>query len=125
MTRYNNFSNFDVFIITKELDKIISGGTIVNVYQIEDLLILKINTKQEGKKNLIIKNDSRINLTDYDYPIPKYPSQYIISLRKFLKNRKILTISQHNFDRIIVFELHNFEGGSWKFIIELLTREIT
>jgi len=122
MIRYNNFSNFDVFIITKELDKLISGGTIVNVYQLEDILILKINTKQEGKKNLIIKNDSRINLTDYDYPIPKYPSQYITSLRKFLKNRKILTIFQHNFDRIIVLELHNYEDGSWKFIIELFNK---
>jgi len=122
MARYNNFSNFDVFIITKELDKIISGGTIVNVYQIEDLLIFKINTKQEGKKNLIIKNDSRLNLTEYDYPIPKYPSQYITSLRKFLKNRKILTVFQHNFDRIIVLELLNYDGGSWKFIIELFNK---
>lgn len=117
-----NFSNFDVFIVTKELEKILSNGTIVNIYEIEDLLILKINTKTGEKKNLIIKNDSRINLTEYNYPIPKYPSQYITSLRKFLKNRKILTISQHNFDRIIIIELFNYDESSWKFIIELFNK---
>ena len=64
----------------------------------------------------------RINLTEYNYPIPNYPSQYIIALRKFLKNRKILNISQHNFDRIIVFELSSNEDQPWKFVIELFNK---
>lgn len=115
------FTNIDVFAITKELDQILSNSTISNVYEIEDLLILKINTT-DGKKNLIIKSDSRINLTDYNYPIPKYPSQYIMSLRKFLKNRRILRVSQHNFDRIVIFELFNINSEPWKFIIELFNK---
>ncbi|MFX0138661.1 MAG: ribosome rescue protein RqcH [Candidatus Hodarchaeota archaeon] len=115
------FSNFDVFAIVKELDSILRNGTIVNVYEIVDLLILKINTIF-GKKNLIIKNDSRINLTEYEYPIPSYPSQFISSLRKFLKNRKILNISQHQFDRIIILELSNKENQTWKFVIELFNK---
>jgi len=115
------FSNFDVFAIVKELDSILRNGTILNVYEIVDLLILKINTIF-GKKNLIIKNDSRINLTEYDYPFPSYPSQFISSLRKFLKNRKILKISQHQFDRIIIIELSNKENQPWKFVIELFNK---
>ncbi|MFX0176455.1 MAG: ribosome rescue protein RqcH [Candidatus Hodarchaeota archaeon] len=122
MKRVTNFSNFDVFTITRELDKTISDGTIVNVYEIDDLLILKINTKSLGKKNLIIENDSRINLTNYDYPVPKYPSQFIISLRKLLKSKKIFRVSQHNFDRILILELDFFEGKNWKFIIELFNK---
>ena len=77
------FTNVDVFAITKELDQLLFNSTISNIYEIEDLLILKLRTN-EGKKNLIIKSDTRINLTNYDYPIPKYPSQYIIYLRKLL-----------------------------------------
>ncbi|MFX0153980.1 MAG: ribosome rescue protein RqcH [Candidatus Hodarchaeota archaeon] len=115
------FSNFDVYAIVKELASILINGTIQNVYEIEDLLILKINTNF-GKKNLIIKKDSRINLTDYDYPIPNYPSQYIRSLRKFLKNRRILKISQHQFDRIIIFELSNKEHLPWRFVVELFNK---
>ncbi len=117
-----NFSNFDVHIISKELDLILSEGTIVNVYELEDLLILKISTKTREKVNLIVKNDSRINLTDYDYPIPKYPSQYITSLRKLLKNRKIKSVFQHEFDRIIVIEIYSYEEGDSKFIIELFNK---
>jgi len=123
MKKNIKFSNFDVFAITKELDTILTQGKIDNVYEIDgDLLILKIKTRLNDKKILIVKNDSRINLTGYNYPVPKYPSQYIMSLRKLLKNRKILSISQYNFDRIIVFELSNTEGKPWKFIIELFNK---
>jgi len=121
---YNSFSNFDVFAITKELNEILSNGTIANVYEIKDIIILKIQTKNLGKKNLIIKKDQRINLTNYDYPIPKYPSQYITSLRKFLKNRRILTVKQYKFDRIVILDLYNFENENkpWQFIIELFNK---
>jgi len=122
MKKNIKFSNFDVFAITKELDLVLTQGKISNIYEIEDILILKIKTKLNEKKILIVKNDSRINFTNYDYPIPKYPSQYIGSLRKLLKNRKILAINQHNFDRIIIFELSNMEGKPWKFIIELFNK---
>ncbi len=115
------FSNFDVFAIVKELDLILINGTILNIYEIEDLLIIRINTNY-GKKNLIVKKDTRINLTEYNYPIPNYPSQYISSLRKFLKNRRILKISQHEFDRIIIIELSDKDSKPWKFVIELFNK---
>ena len=94
------------------------NGSISNIYEIQDLQILKINT-DSGKKNLIIKSDSRINLTDYDYPIPEFPSQYIRTIRKFMKNRQIVSISQYKFDRIIIIELTNYEEGTWKLVVEL------
>jgi predicted ribosome quality control (RQC) complex YloA/Tae2 family protein len=121
MEKRKSFSNVDVLAITRELDIILSNTTIANIYETEDLLILKINTN-EGRKDLIIKSDSRINLTNFNYPIPKYPSQYIMSLRKFLKNKRILHVSQHNFDRIIVMELFNAGEEPWKFIIELFDK---
>jgi len=122
MRRILKFSNFDVYTIVRELDSILSQGIILNIYEIEDLLILKLKTKNNEKKNLIIKNDSRINLTNYNYPIPKYPSQYVMSLRKFMKNKKILSISQHNLDRIIIFNLSNYNEEPWKFIVELFNK---
>jgi len=115
------FSNIDVFAIVRELDQILTEGRISNIYEVEDLIIIKIKTIQ-GNKNLIIKRDARINLTEYNYPVPKYPSQYIISLRKFLKNRKIIKIYQYNFDRIVIFELDDRENKPWKFIIELFNK---
>ncbi|MFX0080164.1 MAG: ribosome rescue protein RqcH [Candidatus Hodarchaeota archaeon] len=115
------FSNFDVFAIVKELDTILRNGSISNIYEVQDLLILKINTNF-GKKNLIIKKDSRINITEYNYPIPSFPSQYIRALRKFLKNRQIIGVSQYKLDRIIIIELTNRDEGTWKFVIELFNK---
>ncbi len=123
MKKNIKFSNFDVFAITKELGTILPYGKIENVYEIDgELLILKIKTHLNEKKNLIVKNDSRLNFTNFNYPIPKYPSQYIMSLRKHLKNKIILSVNQHNFDRIIIFEISNVEGKSWKFIVELFNK---
>ncbi len=116
------FSNFDVYAISKELDSILSEARITNIYEVEDLLILKIHTRTFGKMNLIIKDDSRINITEYEYPIPKYPTQFTRSLRKFLKNRKIISVSQYKFDRIIIIELSSFNSDSWKFVIELFNK---
>ena len=116
------FSNYDVYVISKELNSILSGGRISNVYEVEDLLIIKVKTISSGSKNLIIKDDTRINITEYDYPIPKFPSQFTRSLRKFLKNRKILSVSQYKFDRIINLELSSFDVDSWNFIIELFNK---
>ncbi|TFG24484.1 MAG: hypothetical protein EU532_12525, partial [Promethearchaeota archaeon] len=122
MKKQLKFSNFDVCVITKELNNLLSGGTINNVYEIENLLILKILTALNKKVNLIIKDDSRVNLTSYKYPIPKYPTQFIMALRKFLKNRKIKSVSQYNFDRILILELSSYEEISQKFIIELFNK---
>ncbi len=116
-----DFSNFDVFATAKELDLMLSGSNIVNLYEVDELLLIKVNTDQ-GKKNLLIKKDSRLNLTDYEYEIPKFPSQYIISLRKHLKNKRILKVYQYNFDRIVIFELYNPETDPWKLIIELFNK---
>ena len=115
------FSNFDVFAIVRELDQILRKGTISNIYQVEDLLILKINTL-EGNKNLIIKKDLRLNLTRYEYPIPDFPSQYIRNLRKHLRGRRILKVRQYELDRIIIFELSSKGDEPWKFIVELFSR---
>lgn len=122
MSNSLKFSNFDVYTIVRELDTILSQGNIINLYEIDDLLLLKIKTINNEKKNLIIQSDTRVNLTNYSYPIPKFPTQYITSLRKFMKNRKILSISQYNFDRIIIIELSSYDGEPWKFIIELFNK---
>ncbi len=117
-----SFSNIDVLAICKELDEVLQEGTISNIYEVDGLLILKIQTKEREKKNLIIERDMRINLTDYDYPLPRYPSQFILSLRRFLRRRRILRVYQHDFDRIIIFELFNADSAPWKFVIELFNK---
>lgn len=113
-------SNIDLAIIAFELNQILSEGFITNVYEIEmeqRVLILKCRSKT-GNKKLIIDTSKRINLTQFEYPIPKFPSQFITSLRKFIKGRRITKISQYHSDRILIFELGSKEGAPWKFVVE-------
>lgn len=113
-------SNIDLFVLAKEIHTILEDGFINNVYEIDSdqkNLLLKCRSKI-GKQKLIIDSKCRINLTQYDYPTPNFPSQFIMSLRKFLKGRRIKQIYQYHLDRIIVIELTSSEGEPWKFIVE-------
>ena len=42
----SNFSNFDVFAISKELDPILAGSSIANVYELEDLIFELMNFEE-------------------------------------------------------------------------------
>ncbi|MHA1297815.1 MAG: ribosome rescue protein RqcH [Candidatus Helarchaeota archaeon] len=114
-----NMSNIDVRFIAKEMNDVLKDGFIDNIYEInKNLLLIKCRSKT-GNRTLILDASKRMNLTNYKYPIPPYPSQYIISLRKHLRGRRIVKIYQYELDRILVIELISKEGTIWKFIIEL------
>lgn len=111
-------SNIDLFAVVNEL-KSIEGGFILNVYEYAgDRLLLKLRTK-DGKKILLIDPKKRIHITDFKYPMPKFPSQFCMVLRKYMKKRRITRVYQHQLDRIFIMELASTEGGPWKFIVEL------
>ncbi|HMF32560.1 MAG TPA: ribosome rescue protein RqcH, partial [Candidatus Lokiarchaeia archaeon] len=111
-------SNIDLFAVVHEL-KALEGGFVLNVYEYAgDLLLLKLRTK-DGKKMLLIDPKKRIHLTDFKYPMPKFPSQFCMVLRKYMKKRRITKVYQHGLDRIFIMELASTEGGPWKFIVEL------
>jgi len=116
-----NISNIDLYVLSYEFDKILKDGFISNIYEIPTnegkTILLKCRTK-DGKRNIIIDPKTRINFTNFDYPTPPYPSQFIMALRKYMKGRRIQRIYQHKLDRIIIFELKSSDGDPWKFIIE-------
>ncbi len=116
-----NMSNIDIFVLANELNGLLQDGFISNVYELPDTqsktLILKLRSKS-GKMVIIVDPKKRINITQFNYPVPPFPSQFITGLRKIIKGRRIEKIYQYNLDRIIVFELRSNEGNSWKLIIE-------
>ena len=116
-----NISNIDIFVLSHELNTVLEDGFIQNIYEIPSkegkILLIKCRSK-DGKKNIIIDPKRRINFTDFSYPVPPYPSQFITSLRKFMKGRRIERIYQYKLDRILIFQLKSSDGKPWKFIIE-------
>ena len=115
----SNIGNIDLYVLAYELNQALQEGYILNVYEIPntDTIIFKCRSK-DGKRTLIIEPKKRINFTNFDYPTPAFPSQFILSLRKYIKGRRIAKIYQYNLDRILVIELKSSEGKPWKFVIE-------
>ncbi|MBI4214680.1 NFACT family protein [archaeon] len=67
-----------------------------------------------GGKDLLVQPGGRLNLTQYRLVAPQKPSQAVFVLRKHLAGKTLRSITQHNFDRIVVLDF-----GAATLIVEL------
>ncbi len=94
------------------------GGFIQKVYQLDSgKFFFRIHVSGEGKKNLFFELGKGLFVTERDIETPMTPSHYIMLLRKYLGNVRISSIEQHEFDRVVVFELQGRQ--ELKLIFEL------
>ena len=97
--------SLEVTAAVREYQKLV-GGFIQKVYQIDaQRFLFKIHISGEGRKNLVFDLGKGLYLTERDVETPMTPSHYIMLLRKYLSNARIHDIQQHEFDRVVVFEL--------------------
>ncbi|MHA1264139.1 MAG: ribosome rescue protein RqcH [Candidatus Helarchaeota archaeon] len=94
-------SSFDIAAIVSEIKPKLIDAWIANIYQLDSLFSIKIRTK-EGNQELLIEPSKRIHITKYDRPKPKIPSKFCMTLRKYLRNRRILDLKQYKFDRVVI-----------------------
>lgn len=120
MKEKKSISNLDLYVLTQEINDILAEGFVHNVYELEDKNKLKIRFRSKtGKQDLIVDPKTRVSLTNYDYPVPPFPSQFIMALRKKINKLRVKRVYQYNMDRILIIELQNAEGNLVNFIIEL------
>jgi len=97
-------SSFDIAAIISELKPILIHVWISNVYQIDSIFTIKFRTG-EGNIELLMESSKRIHLTRYERSKPKLPSKFCMTLRKYLRNQRVLDIKQYQFDRVVVIEI--------------------
>lgn len=97
-------SSFDIAAIVSELRALLINAWVSNVYQVDSLFTIKFRTK-EGTVELLIEPSKRLHLTKYQRPKPKFPSKFCMTLRKYLRNQRVLEIKQYKFDRVVVLEV--------------------
>ena len=123
-------SSFDIAAIVSELKPILTHAWISNVYHLDSIFEIKFRTK-EGSVDLLIEakeSIKRIHLTSYERPKPKVPSKFCMTLRKYLRNQRVLEIRQHQFDRVVIIEVGRLSSEQEqpecqnKLVIELFER---
>jgi len=104
-------TSFDVALITSELNPLITGARINNIYQLNPVtLLLRLRQPGQPSYHLLIEAGKRIHLTSYALKRPQRPPAFCMALRKHLRNGKIVEIQQHEFERIVVFKVSTREG---------------
>ena len=118
--RKESMTSLDIAVVIKTLEPRLVGSRLVNIYEIEEnVLLLKFkNPKMETR--LIIEPAKRIHATGYEVTEKQMPRPFIMGLRKHLRGAKLERISQIGFDRIVVLE---FASGH-KLYIELIPRGV-
>ncbi|MEM2146006.1 MAG: NFACT family protein, partial [Candidatus Jordarchaeaceae archaeon] len=101
----SGMSNVDIAAIIHELKPLLEGAWIRNIYEFNDVFLFKLRTQARGNLTLLVELGRRIHLTWYQRPKPRLPSNFCMTLRKYLRNRRIIGLRQYDFDRLVIIDV--------------------
>ncbi len=111
-----DLSSFDIMAVVAELQQ---DMRIKKVYQPSPAqLRVFLRLREGGSRNLIVDVGKRMYLSSYAAPSPRRPSNFVMTLRKYLSNAIVKGIRQVGFDRIVELEADT-KDGSFRLIFEL------
>jgi predicted ribosome quality control (RQC) complex YloA/Tae2 family protein len=115
-------STFDIYVIVSEMQDLV-GSYIDNIYQLtrDELLIRVAHNKTKQKESIFIRNGDLICLTKKQFEAPLKPTNFAMTLRKYLLNGKITRVTQQEFDRIINLKIGKKEG-EYTLVIEFFSK---
>ncbi|MFW5946440.1 MAG: ribosome rescue protein RqcH [Candidatus Natronoplasma sp.] len=86
--------------------KSLEGGFVKKIYQPnQGEILVRVYMPGEGKKMLLFKVGKGLYLTEEDKDNPEKPGDYVMLMRKYTSNATITSVEQHEFDRVVIFEL--------------------
>ncbi|KAL1982198.1 hypothetical protein VTN96DRAFT_1678 [Rasamsonia emersonii] len=95
------FSSLDVKVISLELNAALTGLRVSNIYDLSSRIFLFKLAKPDHRRQFIVDSGFRCHLTEYSRTTASAPSGFVSRLRKFLKTRRVTSVSQIGTDRII------------------------
>ena len=114
-------TNVDVYTISHELNDLLTGTRVDKSYQpTKDTVVMKFHKPGTGRIDLVMQAGIRTHTTQYPIENPIQPPAFPMLLRKRLKGANIVSIKQHNFDRVIIITLKKEQ--EYKLIIELFDK---
>jgi len=112
-------NSFDIAVVTAELDRMVSGHWVDNIYQLNPkTLLLNLHGKEGARTNLIFEAGRRVHATSYEVKKPPKPSGFCMLLRKYLRNGVVEKIQQHQFERIVDVTV-SCKGERFSLVVEV------
>ncbi|KAK0633173.1 fibronectin-binding protein A N-terminus-domain-containing protein [Immersiella caudata] len=109
------FSSLDVRVVAHELSEALVSLRLANIYDLNSKILLLKFAKPNSKQQILIESGFRCHLTDFARTTAPAPSNFVVRLRKFLKTRRVTSVSQIGTDRIIEFQ---FSDGTYRLYLE-------
>jgi len=109
------FSSLDVKVIAHELSSTLTSLRLSNAYDLSSRIFLLKFQLPNRREQLLIDSGFRCHLTSFARTTAAAPSAFVARLRKYLKTRRVTSISQIGTDRIIEF---SFSDGAYRLFLE-------
>lgn len=114
-------SNVDINAICYELNEILEGARVDKSFQpTKDTVIMRFHVRGTGRVDVVFQAGVRIHTTRYPLDNPKIPPSFPMVLRKHLKGANIVSIKQHNFDRVVEIKIK--KEKTYTLVIELFSK---
>jgi predicted ribosome quality control (RQC) complex YloA/Tae2 family protein len=118
-------ADVEYFHLCKELNERLINSRINKIYQVgKESFKINFNTSSdvgEGKLTMIISLPDYLTITNKTILTPQKPSVFVMNLRKYLDNSRVISIEQPALERILIFNLYA-QGKEMKLIFEMFSK---
>jgi predicted ribosome quality control (RQC) complex YloA/Tae2 family protein len=113
------FTSFDVAAVVYELQECIIDSRVNSVYQLDGkTLLLKLHKPDKPELRLVLESGRRLHLTSYVLEKPLTPPAFCMALRKYLRNSRLTSLEQYEFERIVILSFKT-SAGVVRLVLEL------
>lgn len=105
--------------VVLELQECIIDSRVNSVYQLDGkTLLLKLHKPDKPELRLVLESGRRLHLTSYVLEKPLTPPAFCMALRKYLRNSRLTSLEQYEFERIVVLSFKT-SAGVVRLVLEL------
>ena len=114
-------SNVDIYTICQELNDLLTGARVDKSFQpTKDTVVMRFHKAGTGRLDLVIQAGKRIHISQYPLTNPQNPPAFPMLLRKRVKGANVVSVEQHNFDRVVEIKMKKEE--TYTLIVELFAK---